>query len=70
MAADNTPKLPEDVATDFKYCGNGATNYVVPGIGTVNVETIKPAVAAELVKRGAHFLKKKRKAKAKTTDQK
>jgi hypothetical protein len=68
MAEAKTPKLPEDVANDFKYVGNGAMRYVVGG-KTVNVETLTAAQASALVSAGVHFLQKKRKAKAKKTDQ-
>lgn len=66
MADVKAVKLPEDVASDFKYVGNGATKYVVPGVGSINVETINPAQAAKLVAAGVHFLnaKPKRKPKA------
>lgn len=67
MAELKEVKLPEDVATAFKYVGNGATRYVVNG-KTVNVEQLTTAKAAELVAAGVHFLKAKRKPKAKKTD--
>lgn len=67
MAEAKTPKLPEDVANDFKYVGNGAVHYVVGG-SKVNVETLTPATAEALVAAGVHFLQRKRKPKAKKTD--
>ena len=64
MADVKAVKLPEDVANDFKYVGNGAAKYIVPGVGTINVETITPAQAAAIVSR-VHFLQKKAKRKPK-----
>lgn len=52
-------KLPESVAADYKYTGNGATRYGVTGFGIVNVETMTKATAAALVARGVHFLAEK-----------
>lgn len=67
MAADNTPKLPEDVAAQFKYCGNGAQRYIVGG-KTYHVETLTKDQAEALAAAKVHFLKRKRKPKPKTTD--
>ena len=67
MAEVKMPKLPEDVANDFKYVGNGAHQYVVNG-SKVNVEQLTKATAEALVARGVHFLKRKAKRKTKSTD--
>lgn len=67
MAEVKMPKLPEDVANDFKYVGNGAHSYVVNG-SKVNVEQLTSQQAKALVASGVHFLKPKQKRKAKTTD--
>jgi hypothetical protein len=70
MAELNKVKLPEDVATAFKYVGNGAVNYVVNG-KAVNVEQLTIEQAEALVASGVHFLKAKPKSKkAKATDPK
>lgn len=69
MAEVKSIKLPEDVASAFKYVGNGATKYVVKG-KTVHVEHLTIKQAEELAAAGVHFLKAKPKPKAKKTDQK
>lgn len=66
MAELKAPKLPEDVANEFKYVGNGATKYVVNG-AKVDVEALTVPTAKALVAAGVHFLKAKRKPKAKKT---
>lgn len=67
MGADNTPKLPEDIAAQFKYCGNGAKRYIV-GNKTYDITKLTEDQAEALAAAKVHFLKRKRKPKAKTTD--
>jgi len=67
MAEVKAVKLPDDVASAFKYVGNGAVKYVVNG-KAVNVEQLTKADAEALVAAGVHFLKAKPKPKPKKTD--
>ncbi len=67
MAEVKTPKLPDDVAADFKYVGNWQTRFVLPKHNNlkVNVETLTPKTAEAIVG-NVSFLKRKQKRTPKT----
>ena len=69
MAEKKTVTLPEAVAAKYKYVGNGHTKFILPKFGgvTVNLETITPKVAEQIVDH-VHFLARKPKPKAPKKD--